>query len=587
MGNFQCGQSADCSDDEVEAPATTPVHFGVENYLNCQSNENTIPLNDGVNDYLKCQSNDKTTPSIVGVNDYLICQNSNKATPSIAGVKDYLNCQNNNNDKQAPFILRSASSEFLAIHLQEPQSKMLLDQRQVMAALVEQVEELIRREHLLQDCGSSITSYHSDENMSTGTSVKSVEYSFERLPRMNSLIRAPTAVTTLSAATRKAGNAHATTKRTTYTNQTSPQLVGGIEFAGKEMLRKTILETMKASNRKDSWSDVGRNYLACNMLAPLPFAYTDEQMAYTRKMKEHMNVLHLRLHLNCISYYKLYLSRKQPSHPITRAVAQSIKTTGLSPSRKTRQHKVQPPDLVNLSDESSSSSYCDGLDFGAGPPSERIRLLVSDSVFLDLAVTGSLGLASRKLTHRVSHENHKLLKSPDQYVVLLNRRSGVPLAVCALKASSQGKPPVVRMFTTMRRVSGQSPAVTTAKLGLSWSESLPLYAWAEFVTEGVYPDKVCYSIYLVSDSSGNFETSPSYRATHEAPGSLEIKVTGRTGREFSHSGCATMSVCEDDENGDIFLKLSIAKGIDPALLICFSCFIDESLEKTMRLQSTA
>ena len=184
--------------------------------------------------------------------------------------------------------------------------------------------------------------------------------------------------------------------------------------------------------------------------------------------------------------------------------------------------------------------------------------------------------------------DRQLMKRPDQYTVLLNRRSGIPIAVCALKTPNKG-PPIVRIFTTQQRVFGQNEAATTDQLGLNWAQgSLPLYPWAEIVTEGEYPEQVRYSIFLTTGWQGEFEDSPSYHASHVSPGSPEVRVMGRTEREEKHSGCAVFTLCQAPaqcgSDDDVFWKVSIARGIDPALMICFAAFVDEAMEKTMRKQ---
>jgi hypothetical protein len=249
-----------------------------------------------------------------------------------------------------------------------------------------------------------------------------------------------------------------------------------------------------------------------------------------------------------------------------------------------------------------------GLDFGIGPPSNPIQLLVTKSVFLDLATTGTLGLNPKKQRIRAAYIDRKVLLSPDDHIVLLNRRSGVPIAVCTMVTSIASHFPVVRMYATKRRVPNQSPVISTGKLGFTWTESLPLYMWAEFVTESIDPEDPVptpesYSIYYVSDSDDGttLESTPKYRAyvtnaIDSGTTSLSpiIKIVGRTSREFQTSGCATMSMCADDVAGHdrttgshnkhdtIFWKLSISQGIDPALFICFNAFIDELMERTMR-----
>jgi hypothetical protein len=61
-------------------------------------------------------------------------------------------------------------------------------------------------------------------------------------------------------------------------------------------------------------------------------------------------------------------------------------------------------------------------------------------------------------------------------------------------------------------------------------------------------------------------------------------MVGRTQTETEYSGCALLSMVADEQNDEPpFLSLSISRGIDPALLICFAAIVDESMEKTMRL----
>ena len=116
---------------------------------------------------------------------------------------------------------------------------------------------------------------------------------------------------------------------------------------------------------------------------------------------------------------------------------------------------------------------------------------------------------------------------------------------------------MVRIFTTKCREVRQNKAATTKQLGLNWSQkSLPLYPWAEIVTEGEYPDDVRYSIYLTTGKQGEFEDEPSYCATHESAGSPEIRVMGRTEHERTHSGCAVLTLCHPDDTDDVFVKVN-------------------------------
>lgn len=130
---------------------------------------------------------------------------------------------------------------------------------------------------------------------------------------------------------------------------------------------------------------------------------------------------------------------------------------------------------------------------------------------------------------------------------------------------------------------GQRPAASTRKLGLDWSESLPLYTWAEIVTEGK-AEKLKYAIFMASGSSGHFEDSPSYRAAHDVNGAPVIRMVGRTEKEKTLSGCAVISLTRDENAIDdaVFFHISVARGIDPALMICFTSLVDEVMEKAMR-----
>ena len=245
------------------------------------------------------------------------------------------------------------------------------------------------------------------------------------------------------------------------------------------------------------------------------------------------------------------------------------------------------PQLIRSLSGSSSWEERHGsvfeLDYGMEVESSPIRMLVDRSAFMDLALTGSLGLTEQQqqgfspASSAGSRSSHS--KSPTHYKVLLNRRSGVPLAVCALK--SPYGPPVVRVYAIKQRVFGQRPAANTAALGLNWTEAYPLFAWAEITAEGEFPNQVEYSFYMATGSDGRFEQEPSYVAKHNKPGSPDISVSGRTEWEPHYQGCAHLTI--QNEGDDHFFSLSLSKGIDPALFICFAAIADESMEKTMRL----
>jgi hypothetical protein len=176
--------------------------------------------------------------------------------------------------------------------------------------------------------------------------------------------------------------------------------------------------------------------------------------------------------------------------------------------------------------------------------------------------------------------------------------------------------PVVRMYATKRRFPGQLATARTENVGLTWSESLPLYAWADFVATTMpttetsksssssshpLPQQQQYLVYMVADNSNGLttlESSPSYCASHHSGGGggavgttttvfPTLTIVGRTLREWRPTPCAMLSLCQGDLDGsDIFLKLSLSQGMDPALLVCLACFVDECLEKLLRTQSS-
>jgi hypothetical protein len=275
--------------------------------------------------------------------------------------------------------------------------------------------------------------------------------------------------------------------------------------------------------------------------------------------KEYGRALHLKMKANMGAFYSGHFLKMFPNSPLTESADLSR----------------------TASFQSLNSSWTDNsllnVNYGDHVHSAPIQMIVDDSDFMDFGITGSLGLVKR---FEVNQSGQRL-KSPNHYKVLINRRSGVPLAVCALK-SIYGDP-VVRIYTVKQRHFGQKPAATTEQLGLSWCEPYPLYIWAEFTAEGDFPFPVRYSLYMSSGFNCCFEQEPSYRAFHRMTGSPEIMVLGKTETEFDLEGCALISLQSNDENGDHF-HISVSHGIDPALMVCLASIVDETMESTMRRQ---
>jgi hypothetical protein len=461
--------------------------------------------------------------------------------------------------------------DFFTIHTSDPPRRCILESSVIMDAFVDQAETLIRREKFT----SGPTSALDDSIISSGNSVIS-------FPEKESLHvdTVPSMMTTMSTSTRMATNLQGKTSLQVATKKgmNRPALLGADDFS-TNFLRRDILSFLTQHHIE---TEVGISETSCIMT---PCA--DVQLfnpTYAATFLKHTSVLHLKMFPHCYHFYHNYMTRLLPDNPLTKAIAKGFTDIDLSPPTR---HLMQ-----TLAGSGSSAIENDSTFVGEGPPSSPVMLLATDSVFMDLALTGSLGLVDRKKFRSLKDcmAVKPNLRSPEHYMVLLNRRSGVPLLVCALKATATG-PPVVRIFATKSRVFGQKVAAETHALGLDWGESLPLYTWAEIVTTGRYPDRVRYSIFMATGSDGRFEITPSYCAVHEWSGGPEIKVVGRTERETYHAGCAVLSLCKDsnalDDDDEAFLRLSISRGIDPALLICFAAFVDEALEKTMRMQCQA
>lgn len=279
--------------------------------------------------------------------------------------------------------------------------------------------------------------------------------------------------------------------------------------------------------------------------------------------KEYSRALHLKVKAHMGNYYFGHYIKQFPNAPIPESLD------------LTRTPSFEGPNRAWTDD----SSALPGVNYGDFVHSSSIQMMVDDSDFMDLGITGSLGLVKR---FEVSQSGQRL-KSPNHYKVILNRRSGVPLAVCALK-SPHGHP-VVRIYTVKQRFFGQRSAATTKHLGLTWCEQpYPLYPWAEFTAEGEFPEPTRYSLFMSTGSEGRFEPKPSYRAHHRIMGSPEILVMGRTETEPDLQGAALISLQSGNKSDDDYFAVSVARGIDPALMMCLAAIVDETMENALRAQ---
>jgi hypothetical protein len=233
----------------------------------------------------------------------------------------------------------------------------------------------------------------------------------------------------------------------------------------------------------------------------------------------------------------------------------------------------------------------ESADFGTsadGPASTPVRMWVTNQVFLDLAVTGSLGWVRQqhpkdRAKSNPSSSSSRNSSSPSPYLALINRRSLVPLVVCTSNTeSAAARGPCgslsVLVHATKRRHPDQRAALSTRQLhggndnsssssfdaGDGMSYDLPLYSWAKIVVEGNYPHPVTYAVHMaISDadnsstgsddsaSSTSYEPNAQYVAVHDSFRTPEVVVTGRTSRaggggsncRRDYAGCAVVSLC--------------------------------------------
>lgn len=334
------------------------------------------------------------------------------------------------------------------------------------------------------------------------------------------------------------------------------------------------------------------------------------------KRTQYMSVLRLQMKANLGRFYRQRYHAMFPNSPTLSGSQSNAKLGPVTDASIPELTSLEFSDISSSSDNGDSfnptykTTSSQSVHYGNLTPSKPIKCSVTGENFLDLAVTGSLGLLSQS-NHGLRSESQsnptsrssilprdRHQKSPENYICLINRRSGFPLAVCALKAAPG--PPVVRIYATRRRVFTQRPSVTTQQLGLGWSghdDDVPLYAWAELACDGDFPDPTTVSLYMANGSEGRFARCPSYQATFDpailsenqtdgiksSESEFMIRMTGRTDLERQMSGCALFSLRADDDGGGSF-EIDLSKGIDPALLICFTAIIDEIVEKAMRDQ---
>lgn len=456
--------------------------------------------------------------------------------------------------------------DFLAAHIEDRPHRVILSADKVTRFFVEQTEAFLKKVSWAgEDAESGIDDDEETDVFSGITDVRSSLYV--------SSVMAPTDLTSVSASTAVAKN---TTqypkpilphyKRAVTAMKLREGLHRALSFQTKRKLGKGYVRNNNAP------PDNANRLLDLGGLCEALRCFDDpELMEQRERVRALMSIVYLKILPRCAQYTRNQPPDLRPNDP----------AAGVT----TRRYYLTPPTCQPKSILPSQLATAISAD-GVGPPSHPVVLMATNSDFLDLAITGSLGLVKRP--HRpqgTTRLDSWTTKLPERYTLLLNHRSGIPLAVCALKAKSSCSP-IVRVYATKCRAYGQDPATTTHHLGLNWAKSVPLYTWAEIVTEGSYPGTVRYSIYMASGPAGIFQGYASYVAIHESSTSPNIRVLGRTGREKSLTGCALISLSRDlnSRGDDVYFRLAVSKGIDPALMLCFTSFVDELWERTMRLQ---
>lgn len=310
-----------------------------------------------------------------------------------------------------------------------------------------------------------------------------------------------------------------------------------------------------------------------------------DQLEYLQKVKAHASILYLQLPTQYASVFCHDITRLAAETDPIQSIAPKLSiSSGLLSNRTTKlgdcDSQIDPQENI----PSDSSSAAEPV-FEIVPPCRPVRLLAPALSFMDLAMTGSLGLINA-----AAKRIHSRVKAPDRYIVLLNRRSGIPLAVCAKQASSTpGGKLNVRIYSTSQRGFRQAHAATTRQLGLDWShnQSLPLYSWADVVMDGSYPNRVTLTVFLATSSDGIFHARPSFKAVHDSLSPAEILVSCWNDKSESYDDCAVISLGRDGSSStpkEIFWRLAITRGIDPALMLCFAAILDEALAASVQQQ---
>lgn len=302
-------------------------------------------------------------------------------------------------------------------------------------------------------------------------------------------------------------------------------------------------------------------------------------------------VLHLKMRAQMSDFYREEFLLSFPHFPVPKEMdVQSFQRSwDNSKAKSPKRSRDHVPGLVKSTSSMSSMSE----QSAAMPPADvPIFLAVDDSSFLDIALSGSLGLCD-------SRSRKNILPSLDpskEYLIIGDRQSRKPILVCSLK-SRKGKP-VVRLFATEPRIPEQEPTIHSDELGIT-KDRFALYTWAELRTVGEFPDEnTKYLLYTSTGAKNKFHKKPLYIACHEHEGSTELNVLRRKEDiETNVSGdnseaksdlfhCARVCVRTDsnmsNRNQETNYMMSIVKDVEFANILAMTAIIDELIEFAMR-----
>lgn len=262
---------------------------------------------------------------------------------SLSGITDFLNCSRSALAHDHTISRRlewtKHRANFLQAHLRDRSRNTLLEYELVLDALVEQVEELVRREmkeDTLGTCSSSI----SDDVISALQNPMDDSPDDTIPPRVSSL-KAASVVTRASVATVLTGNKNSTVrKRQAFRSCDSPHMKGDNHFELQDDLRKSIAVAIRSAAGKvvihdDRICGIPSLFSPCTISHNVGSVTSSANNALNMIIDDNMLVLHLKMPSSrSYHYYKTKLSRWKPHHPLSIKIERGLETTDLvAPSK--------------------------------------------------------------------------------------------------------------------------------------------------------------------------------------------------------------------------------------------------------------